>query len=107
MGNSLLNKDTKAQCDHAGQLKFFGAVNKVLIDGSPALIQLAPAVVSGCSQPGPPPPPGPCVMAMFTSGAQKVSILGFPALLDNSKATCVPTGASVKINQAQSKVEGK
>lgn len=106
MGQPLLNSASMIECAHKGQVKHVLTVKAVLIDGQPAVVQLAPSPVSGCTLPPPPAGIGPCVIAAWSSGATKVTIQGFPALLKSSAATCVPTGAPVQIGQVQSKVEG-
>lgn len=56
------------------------------------------------------PPPsagnGPCATAQFTTAATRIASEGQPVLLQDSQATCVPTGTPLLIIKTQTRVTG-
>jgi hypothetical protein len=91
-------------CSHGGQAKPTGVMPRVTIGGQPVVVQGPPFVVSGCAMPPPPSGNGPCVTAVFSTAAVRVKAGGMPVLLQDSQATCVPTGTPVSVVFSQPRV---
>jgi hypothetical protein len=62
----------------------------------------APWVIAGC--PFVPPAAGPCVTAMWSVGATRVTSNGQPLLVLSGMATCMPTGTPLLPIVAQTRV---
>jgi uncharacterized Zn-binding protein involved in type VI secretion len=105
MPGFLLNAASTVLCAHGGQAKPSMPMPRVMVDGKPVVVQPAPHVVSACSfvVSG---APMPCVMAQWVMGASRVTVMGQPVLLADSKAVCPPNGTPVNIIAGQSKVQG-
>jgi len=91
-------------CSHAGQAIPTVPDPRVLVSGMPVATLSAPWVVAGCAMPPPPAGNGPCVTAMWSVGAVRVTSLGQPLLIMTGLATCVPTGTPLIPVSAQTRV---
>jgi len=91
-------------CSHAGQAMPTVPDPRVLVSGMPVATLAAPWVVAGCAMPPPIAGNGPCVTAMWSIGAVRVTSLGQPLLIMTGLATCVPTGTPLIPVSAQMRV---
>jgi hypothetical protein len=89
-------------CSHGGQAQPTVPNPRVLLSGAPSMTLAAPWVIAGC--PFVPPAPGPCVTAMWSVGATRVTSNGQPLLVLSGMATCVPTGTPLLPIVAQTRV---
>lgn len=104
MAGFLLHVGATVICAHAGQAQPTVPNPRVLVGGQPTATQAAPWVVVAC--PFVPPAPGPCVSAVWTVGALRVLMSGVPALLQDSVASCVPTGTPLTVLVTQVRTRG-
>lgn len=107
MPGYLLDANSTVQCMHAGQAQPVKTSKKVRLGGQPAVTQSGSYTVSGCTLPPPIAGNGPCVTAQWTSASKRIKAGGEPVLLQDSKATCVPTGTGVTVVIQQTRVKGK
>jgi len=104
MGGFLLHQNAAVQCMHAGQAMPMVPNIRVKVSSQAIVTQMTVYVVSGCTLAAIPSPP--CVTAQFTSAAIRVKANGMPVLLQDSQATCVPTGTGLIIVSTQTRVSG-
>lgn len=106
MPGFLLHVGATVLCAHAGQAQPTVPNFRVRVGGQALVTQPAPYVIGGCSLPSPPFGNGPCVMAQWVTAATRVRASGQPVLLQDSRATCVPTGTPLNIVVTQFRVKG-
>ena len=106
MPGPLLHVGATVLCAHGGQATPVKPEPSVLINGQPVVTASSPYAIAGCSLPAPTAGNGPCATAQFTSAATRVTVLGQPVLLQDSQATCAPTGTPVTAPQVQKRVVG-
>ena len=106
MPGYLLHENATVLCAHTGQAKPTMTDQRVKVGGQKIVTQTGPYTISGCTFPPPPAANGPCVTAMWTSAATRVKASGQPVLLQNSQATCAPTGTPLNIVVTQVRVKG-
>jgi hypothetical protein len=106
MPGFLLHSTAMVRCAHAGTATPTATFPKVLVSGQPIVLVTAPYQVAGCSMPPPPGGNGPCVMGKFSIASTKVLAKGFPVLLQDSQALCVPTGTPLRVGVTQTRVSG-
>ena len=106
MPGFLLNASSMVKCAHAGMATPSATFPKVLVGGQPVVLVTAPYQVAGCAMPPPPAGNGPCVTGQFSVASTKVLANGFPVLLQDSKALCVPTGTPLLVGLTQTRVMG-
>ena len=106
MPGPLLHLGASVLCAHAGQATPTTLAARVLLGGQPAVLQTGPYMVAGCTLPPPPAANGPCVSAVFVTGALRVKSLGQPVLLMDSQSICTPTGTPLVPVSAQVRVVG-
>ena len=104
MPGFLLHLGATVLCAHGGQAQPIVPNPRVLVGGQQAVTLATPYVVAGC--PFVPPAPGPCVSAQWIVGATRVLVGGAPALLHDSQAVCVPTGAPLTVLITQVRAKG-
>ena len=92
-------------CFHAGQAQPTAVNPRVLVGGQPTVTLSAPYVIAGCGLTGSPNPP--CATAQFVSSATRLLSGGVPLLLQDSQATCVPTGTGLQILVTQVRARGQ
>ena len=77
-----------------------------MLSGLPSVTMASPYMIAGCAFPPPPVANGPCVSAMFVTGAIRITSNGQPLLLMDSEALCVPTGTPLIIAMTQMRATG-
>jgi hypothetical protein len=105
MGVPLLNVAAVLTCVHGGQAKPILQNPRVKAAGANVVTITCVYSITGCSLP--PEAGGPCVTATWVSGATRVTAGGMPVLLQNSQATCVPTGTPLQVVLVQPRVTGE
>jgi hypothetical protein len=105
MPGYLLHLGATVMCLHAGQAQPTAPNPRVLVGGQPIVTQTAPYSVAGCPF-VPPAGTGPCVTAQWVTAALRVVAQGAPVVLQDSQATCVPTGTGLNILVTQVRVKG-
>lgn len=105
MPGFLLHMGATVNCMHGGQATPTSPSPRVLVGNQPVATQAAPWVVAGCGF-VPPSGNGPCVIAQWTTAAARVTVGGQPVLLQDSQATCTPTGTGVIVASTQTRVRG-
>lgn len=105
MPGFLLHATSTLMCAHGGQAQPTAPNPRVLLGGQPVVTQPSPHVVAGCPF-VPPSGNGPCVTAQWVVGALRVFAGGTPVLLQDSMATCVPTGTPLNVIVTQMRVKG-
>jgi len=101
----LLHDKATGLCSHGGSAQPLAGNPRVKLGGQPVLTVASPFAVSGCPNTVGP-VPFPCLLGVFASGATRVKVMGLPVLLDTSKSTNLPTGASTTITSTQARVKG-
>jgi hypothetical protein len=104
MPGFLLTAGSTVVCAHGGQAVPTAPNPRVRAAGQPVTTQPAPYTVAGCALP--PPAGGPCVTATWLVAALRIRAGGQPVLLQDSVATCVPTGTPVTVVVTQPRVRG-
>jgi hypothetical protein len=92
MPGFMLHVGAQVLCMHAGQATPTMPTPRVTLSGQMAVTIASPWVVAGCVLPPPPAANGPCVTAMYITGATRVTSQGQPLLLFDSPSVCAPTG---------------
>jgi hypothetical protein len=106
MPGFLLHVGAVVQCSHGGPAQPTLRNPKVRVMGQNVITRVSVYTVSGCPLPPPPAANGPCVTATWTTSAVKVLANHLPVLLNDSQATCTPTGTPLVIAATQVKVRG-
>jgi hypothetical protein len=106
MPGPLLHVGATVLCSHAGQATPTAPAPRVLLNGQPAVTISCTYAVAGCSMPPPSAGNGPCVTAQYSTSATRVMTGGQPLLLQDSQATCVPTGTPLMATVVQTRVIG-
>jgi hypothetical protein len=106
MPGFLLHMGATVLCAHAGQAQPTAPNPRVKVGGQPVVTLPTVYTVAGCAMPPPPAGNGPCVTAQFMTAATRVMAGGQPVLLQDSMATCVPTGTPLTIAVTQVRVKG-
>ncbi len=104
MPGFVLHVGATVLCSHGGQAQPTAPSARVLVSGQPVTIQPALYAVAGC--PFVPPAAGPCVTGQFMTAATRVLAGGAPVLLQDSQATCAPTGTPLVVVVTQLRVRG-
>ena len=107
MPGYILHQGATVLCAHGGQATPTAPVPRVKVGGQPVTVHPPPYTVAGCANPPPPVNTGPCVVANWVSAATRVTVLGQPVLLQDSKAICVPTGTPVTVAVTQVRVKAQ
>jgi hypothetical protein len=106
MAGPVLTTTATVLCAHGGQAHSPAPATRVRASGAPLLVAGAPVLVAGCANPPPPAGTGPCVSAVFATAATRVRSNGQPVVLQDSAATCTPTGSPLVAVPAQFRVRG-
>jgi uncharacterized Zn-binding protein involved in type VI secretion len=104
MPGFILHQGATVLCMHGGQAQPTVTNPRVMVSGQPIVTQTSVYTIAGCPLPPPPNANGPCVTAQWLSGATRVRASGTPVLLQNSQATCTPTGTGVTVVTTQTRV---
>lgn len=105
MPGNLLHVGAQVMCAHGGQAQPTVPNPRVKVMGQPVVTQAPPYAIAGCSNPPPPANVGPCITAQWVSAAIRVKVMGQPALLQDSKAVCIPTGTPLSVLVTQMRVK--
>ncbi len=105
MPGFLLHVGATVLCAHGGQAQPTAPDPRVTVGGQPVTTLSAPYTVAGCPF-VPPAGNGPCVTGQWLVGATRVVAGGVPVLLQDSQATCVPTGTPLTVVVTQVRVKG-
>jgi hypothetical protein len=105
MPGYVLHLGATVLCAHGGQAMPTAPSPRVKVGGQPAVTQSTPYTVAGCPF-VPPSGNGPCVTAQFVVAAMRVKAGGQPMLLQDSVATCTPTGTPLTVLVTQVRVRG-
>jgi hypothetical protein len=103
MPGFVVHAGATIMCMHGGQAQPTAPFPRVLVCGQPVVTQPMPHVIAGCGLAGSAPP---CVTAQWLTAATRVLAGGAPVLLQDSQATCTPTGTGVVIVATQPRVAG-
>ena len=90
MPGPILHLGATITCSHGGQAQPTSPNPRVLVSGQPIVLQPMPYTVAACALP--PNAGGPCVTAQWMTGAVRILSNGMPVLLQDSQASCAPTG---------------
>jgi len=104
MPGFILHLGATVLCAHGGQAQPTAPNPRVRVNKQPVVTSTAPYTIAGCTLP--PPAGGPCATAQWTVAAQRVKVGGMPVLLQDSQATCTPTGTSLTVTVTQERVKG-
>jgi hypothetical protein len=80
----VLNAASTVTCTHAAKVSHFPTQTRVLVGGSPVLVQTDSSSIVGCPFTIPTGKPSPCVTLRWTVGATRVFAGGTPVLLQTS-----------------------
>lgn len=80
----VLTHATVMTCSHGGTAQHVPTQTRVLIVGSPVLVQSDSNAVAGCAFTIPGPKPSPCTKIQWTVAATRVKAGGTPVLLQSS-----------------------
>ena len=104
MPGFVVNTGSLVTCTHQGKALPSSVVPTVLIMGQPVVTRAGPWQVAGCALPPPPAANGPCVSAIFSTSATRVTVFGVPILLQDSFSICAPSGTPLLITATQTRV---
>ncbi|WP_224245081.1 hypothetical protein [Hyalangium gracile] len=112
MPGYLLVQSAQVKCVHGGTAQPTSPLPRVKVQGMAVVAAAAPYSVAGCTNQlptAPSPTPFPCVTGMFTppTATQRVKVMGQAVLLENSQATCTPTGTPLQIAPTQQRVKAQ
>ena len=105
MPGYLLHVGATVVCAHLGQAKPTMPNKRVKVSNQQVVTQLEPYAITGCVEPAPTAGKGPCVTAQWTTAATRVKAGNQPVLLEDSQATCAPTGTPISILLTQKRVK--
>lgn len=104
MPGFVLHLGASVQCIHFGVATPVTSNPRVLVSGQPIVTLASSYAVAGCTFPTMSSGAPPCVTAQFVSFAARVTSLAQPVLLQDSQATCAPTGTPLVIIATQPRV---
>ena len=104
MPGFVLHLGASVNCVHAGIATPVASNPRVLVSGQPIVILANTYAVAGCTFPAMSSGAPPCATAQFVSSATRVTSMAQPLLLQDSQATCVPTGTPLLITALQPRV---
>jgi uncharacterized Zn-binding protein involved in type VI secretion len=104
MPGFMLHLGATVVCSHGGPAQPVASNARVLLSGQPAVTIATHYAVTGCALLPPPASTGPCQTAQFVTGASRVTIAGQPALLQDSRSICAPSGAPLLVSTTQTRV---
>jgi hypothetical protein len=103
MPGYLLHVGATVICAHPpGQAVPVVANPRVKVSSQSTVVQSSGYTVAGCALTGTPSPP--CATALWMTGAVRVSSGRMPLLLQDSRATCAPTGTPLTVAVTQTRV---
>lgn len=104
MPGPMLHQGATVLCSHAGTAQPVVVSPRVTVSGQPIVTLSSTYSIAGCTFPSMSTGAPPCTTAQFTTSATRVTSMAQPVLLQDSQATCVPTGTPLLIVAAQPRV---
>ena len=109
MPGYLLHVGATLQCPHQAPVSIVSS-QTVKVGGQVAVVLNDTFTIAGCPFTVPGPKPQPCTTVLWLAGAQRVTIKGQPALLQDSQGLCqsadqIPAGPPV-VQQTQQQTKG-
>lgn len=105
MPGYLLHVGAIVVCAHTGKAEATMPNTRVKVSNQQIVTQPEPYAITGCLEPPPTTGKGPCVTAQWTTAATRVKAGNQSVLLEDSQATCAPTGTPVSILLTQKRVK--
>lgn len=104
MPGFILHSGAVVQCVHVGTAQPVTVNPRVTVSGQPIVTMTSTYTIAACTLPSISAGAPPCATAQWTTGAVRVTAMGQPVLLQDSQATCVPTGTPLLIITTQPRV---
>jgi hypothetical protein len=104
MPGPIVTLGASVTCSHAGTATPTTTDPRVTVMGQPIVTMANAYAVAGCTFPSMSSGAPPCATAAWTMGAARVTSMGQPVILQDSQATCVPTGTPLLIVTTQPRV---
>jgi hypothetical protein len=104
MPGFILHSGAVVQCLHVGIAQPAVVNPRVTVSGQPIVTLTSTYTIAACTLPSLSAGAPPCATAQWTTGALRVTAMGQPVLLQDSQATCVPTGTPLLIITTQPRV---
>jgi hypothetical protein len=104
MPGFILHSGAVVQCVHLGIAQPVAFNPRVTVSGQPIVTIANSYTVAGCTFPTMSSGSPPCVSAQWTTAGTRVTAMGQPVLLQDSQATCIPTGTPLLIMSMQPRV---
>jgi hypothetical protein len=104
MPGFILHQGAAVTCMHAGTAQPVAFNPRVTVSGQSIVTILNGYTIAGCTFPAMSSGAPPCATAQWTTAATRVTAMGQPVLLQDSQATCVPTGTPLLIIATQPRV---
>jgi hypothetical protein len=104
MPGPIVHLGATVQCTHQGTATPVTTSPRVTVSGQPIVTMTSSYAVAGCTFPAMSSGAPPCATAAWTMGAVRVTSMGQPVILQDSQATCVPTGTPLLIMTTQPRV---
>lgn len=100
MGAPLLTVSATIMCPHGGKATIIPSNTRVTAGGVPVAVQTDVTMVAGCAFTVPPGVPTPCIPVQWLVAATRVTIMGKPALTQQSQGMTTGTGPPVPVTIA-------
>ncbi len=114
MAGNVLTTSSTVMCTHGASAALTTANAKVMVDGSPALLESDVHSVAGCPfqiPVGPGTKPSPCIRIQWSGGAVQMQVNGVGVLTQSSVGQCYSAEGAVQgvatISNAQMKVSAQ
>lgn len=104
MPGFVLHQGAAVQCVHVGLAQPVASNPRVTVSAQPIVTMINTYAIAGCTFPAMTAGAPPCATAQWVTAATRVTSLGQPVLLQDSQATCVPTGTPLLIIATQPRV---
>ena len=102
MAGAIVHVGATVQCVHQGSAQPTAPSPRVKVGGQPIVTQSCAYAIAGCALASTSSPP--CATAQWVRGALRVKSNGLPVILQDSQATCVPTGTGLLVVTVQQRV---
>jgi hypothetical protein len=102
MPGPMLTQSDTVMCSHAGTATPAVPFPRVQVGGAAIVTTSCQYTVAGCALSSVPSPP--CVTAMWTVGATRVTAGGTPVALSSGVSTATPTGQPLLVTVPQQRV---
>jgi hypothetical protein len=104
MPGFILHSGAVVMCAHVGTAQPVAVHPRVTVSGQPIVTMANSYTIAGCTFPAMSTGAPPCATAQWTTAATRVTAMGQPVLLQDSQATCIPTGTPLFIVTTQPRV---